>query len=30
MSRDEVLEPVEGEANAVAGIDGLGEGYAIV
>jgi quercetin dioxygenase-like cupin family protein len=27
MSRDEVVEPVEGEGYAVAGLDGIGEGY---
>jgi quercetin dioxygenase-like cupin family protein len=27
MSRDEVLEPIEGEGYAVAGLDGIGEGY---
>ncbi len=27
MSRDQVSEPIEGEGYAVAGLDGLGEGY---
>jgi quercetin dioxygenase-like cupin family protein len=27
MSRDEVLEPVEGEGYAVAALDGIGQGY---
>jgi quercetin dioxygenase-like cupin family protein len=27
MSRDEVVAPVEGEGYAVAGLDGIGEGY---
>jgi len=27
MSRDEVVEPIEGEGYAVAGLDGIGEGY---
>jgi len=27
MSRDQVSKPIEGEGYAVAGLDGLGEGY---